>query len=239
MMRRVNPRVAVVGGLILAAFCAGFVVAQSEKVGGPDPDIGLTEAQQQAAHRANSEAFWADYEKWIAEQNATSIDWRKLPAYDLLATYAGPSLTLGDAVARADRWVSGKVVDTTFLPTGNTSVELQVSEGSADQPGSVLAVEFPGGLFPADDWAPTIGLAEAAPLVFAGEDVVLLLDADPATGLLMPQMWTGVYRVHRDGRVAAVPANPFARTIERGTAKGLERLLSETFEQLEVASPRG
>ena len=73
----------------------------------------------------------------------------------------------------------GEVVGLSFLATGNTQIQVRVTAGSKDLPETIAEVEFPGGLRPAEDWAPTLGIAEGAPLIFEGERVVLLLEVDP------------------------------------------------------------
>lgn len=221
-------RFALVVSLAFLAFFAGLVLAGDPKAW-VDPDAGRPEPERRAAQEANSKAFFARYESWIAEQNANEVDWGKLPAYDLLASYAGPSLTLADAVARAERWVSGEVQRLTFLATGSTEVELLVEQGSADAPGSVLIVEFPGGLYPDENWAPTLGIAEAAPLVFKGDKVTLLLERDPSTSVLTPEMWTGVYLESVDGRIDALDENPFAGRVETGTADAFVQSVMKEF----------
>ncbi len=104
-----------------------------------------------------------------------------------------------------------------------------MTAGSKDLPETIAEVEFPGGLRPAEDWAPTLGIAEGAPLIFEGERVVLLLEVDPVTGALMPEMWTGVYRTSSDGKLLPIAQNPFAKSVEAGSAQDFEQLLAGLF----------
>jgi len=178
-----------------------------------DPDIGMSESARMAAHEQNSAAFWAHYDAWVRQVDASDL--KAIHTEQLMASVQASADNLLDSVARADVVVLGRVTSVKFQPTADAVVQVQVDKRIKGSAGDVITLVVPWMLLPSKDWKEVgIGYVEAVPVMYPGDSVILLLQSDPGhPGAFGVQPWSGLYQI-ADGSIHAVDGNPFAKEVQ-------------------------
>lgn len=172
-----------------------------------------------------SAAYLRSRATWIASFNVPSRLRRAeaLPRAPMLSRkYPPPKATPQAAARAAETVVAGRVTSVWFAPDGTQTV-LQADDGR------VVPFHQDGGPEPGPGFTDgTLAYAENAPLIlpgpYAGQRVVLLLERD-RNGALRVQSYTGMYLVGSEGRVRALPGNPFRAQVDGLTERELLALL--------------
>lgn len=105
-------------------------------------------------------------------------------------------------------------------------VRVAVDETLKGKSGDAVEVILPNALMPDDQWMnPRVGVVDAMPMIYAGDNVILLLVADPNTlGDFDVRPWTGTY-IKVGERTRAVEGNPFSNAIEKLTLADLKEAI--------------
>lgn len=205
--------------IAVGAFGAGWTVASNGNWKSvPDPDLGLSDAEREAAHDANSDAFWSRYAAWVKEIGP-GLDLKGIPITSLLALTADPAASLVDAVDRADLIVRGTIRGVEFLPTGYSRALLAVEDTKKGEEVATVTVASPCSLQPKGDWSiDSIACAESMPMLYPGDEVILLLrDSGLGDGTFTVEPWSGTYWI-RAGSVHPVDGNLFGPTVNQTSA---------------------
>jgi hypothetical protein len=180
-------------------------------------------------HNRAREAWWATYEQWIADFNASGFDASRLPIAETTDSYVGHELrNLRQAVDAADVIVVGGTKKISWLPHRGL-IEFEIErrmKGAQLAPADSLPLLISGGPYPGPDLCfKTAGLIShpPAPLLFPGDRAVLFLEMQP-TGALKIQAYSGEYLIE-DGQIRALEWNKFKDDVDGLTLDAFVRLI--------------
>lgn len=229
-LRRLGPRVALLAAIALIGVgAAQLVLAQTSppdrSLPVADPYAGLTDAEKQAAHEANTAGYQQRYADWLERFVALDIDPGTLERLTFHGRSVEPRATLAEAVGDADLIVHGAAENIAFefhhmYPLASVVFRVESSLRGDAAPGETIVVRFAGGPHPTSgDFRPDEAFLiydEAAPLLLPGMEALLFLQRAEGVpfkpGEYTPQNFTGVYLLE-DGRTTALDGNPFGGAI--------------------------
>jgi hypothetical protein len=193
----------------------------------PINDVGLTDAQRAQLYHSAAEQGWQCYGAWIANLNPSTLPYGLLGHSGMQARCPLPGgNTLSEAKANAAVILSGTVQSLSPVTTGfGTKVAISVTQVLKGQGSNPIIIGQGSHLEPLDDaalltsrWQGVLIVdMDCAPLLLPGESVFLFLEASPEG--LHQESWTGTYYV-RDGKIQALPFNPFASQVNGQSPAG-------------------
>lgn len=209
---------------VILIFGAGVAVSSAsvpQKAAALNPDDGLlTDTEKIAAHNANTAAFWTHYEKWLAELDPAK-DLRSYPREELLVSSRPGASSLFDATSTAQQIVFGEVESVDFQTGPIALVHVHIDETLKGDLESTVTVVIPCMVTPSVDWTvASIACAEAVPMLYPNDQVILLLERNGDDKPYSIQPWTGLYWVQGES-LKTVDGNAFGLTIEMLTPKQL------------------
>ncbi len=179
----------------------------------PVNDSGLSDTQRDQVYRRASAAGMQCYFAWIATLDPATLPYATLPHTGMAALYTPPDgKSLSEAKSDASLVVVGTVLALKPLATSfGTQATVAVSQVFKGQASSTIVVNQWSHLEPRDNFQ-SIWIVDAspAPLLIPGDVVFLLLGTAPVG--LYQLGFTGTYYV-RNGRILALPLNPFGDTV--------------------------
>lgn len=207
-------------------------------------DVDLPPDERAAKNTAEIDDFHKRFNEWVQSDAVQSLDPRTLPQEEILASYEDGYEKLEDAVDHADAAVLGTVESLKFVGY-QTVTKIRVDRSAKGPAEEVITVIQQSGVRQgvsgidspdAVDEA-KLGVSPAAPFLFKGDRVILLLEQIPketvsaesekmagTAGVFLIQSFSGTYR-SENGQIKTEPLNPVS------DAKGVdENLLMDRIE---------